>query len=140
MRTKRILTDISRWFVALLVSVMAFPIASPALSDENKAYCDVSGEILISCPAEYAGEFTIPDGVRFVADGAFAGCQLLTAVEVPPSVEYIGVGAFSDCSALSLILVPLNCPIDIDTLGLPPACKVLRYGLAFASPPAWLRG
>ena len=139
---------LARTFATVLVSGMAVAAsageirldASATNPDANEAQCDSSGEILIGCPAGCAGEFEIPDGVRFVADGAFAGCGLLTQVFVPQSVTYIGAGAFADCVSLATILIPGDFPFDIDSLGLPETCEVLRYRTAFAASPVSLRG
>lgn len=44
-------------------------------------------------------EYTVPDGITEIADGAFAGCEL-TKVRIPPTVKTICTGAFRNCKAL----------------------------------------
>ena len=51
-------------------------------------------------------EFSIPDGITDIAEGAFAGCANLTEITVPDSVRYIGESAFEDCRSLEAISLP----------------------------------
>ena len=37
-----------------------------------------------------AQEFTVPEGVTHIEDGAFSGCTSLTSITLPDSVESIG--------------------------------------------------
>lgn len=60
---------------------------------------------------EYEGntdltEFSIPDGVQIISDGAFLGCTSLRRVIIPSSVTCIGNSAFTMCSALESVLIP----------------------------------
>jgi hypothetical protein len=57
-------------------------------------------EILISCPSEYEGSYTVPDGVEVIGTDAFKGCEKLTAIVLPNSIEKIEKGAFCDCKKL----------------------------------------
>ncbi|GMI57408.1 hypothetical protein TeGR_g9957 [Tetraparma gracilis] len=45
-------------------------------------------------------EVIIPEGAKVLAEKAFEGCKLLTAVTLPQALEEIGDGAFKDCSSL----------------------------------------
>jgi uncharacterized repeat protein (TIGR02543 family) len=100
-------------------------------SDRDGVLCDVSGEVLLLCPAGRSGTFVIPAGVKSVAAGAFAGCASLTKIIVPPSISAsasaIGANVFADCTQLSSLAVPQNFSVDMATLGLPAGCTVLRY-------------
>ena len=53
-------------------------------------------------------EYTIPAGVSYIADGAFAYCEYLTSVTIPENVIYIGEYAFLYCSGLADIAIPDN--------------------------------
>lgn len=48
----------------------------------------------------------LPDGVRHIAGGAFAGCASLERVELPAGLESIGGGAFAGCRDLAGIRLP----------------------------------
>lgn len=52
--------------------------------------------------------FEIPDGVRIIGQGAFAGCINLVDAKIPLSVVRIESGAFRGCSALEEINVPAS--------------------------------
>ena len=57
-------------------------------------------------PPSYKGAFVVPDGIKLIAGGAFAGCSFLNSVTIPNSVEDIGNRAFSSCTSLSFIEIP----------------------------------
>lgn len=46
-------------------------------------------------PVNYEGKYTIPYGVKNIADGAFMGCSLLTDINIPNSVTAIGSSSFA---------------------------------------------
>ena len=52
------------------------------------------------------GEIVIPDGIRYIAGGAFQGCYYMTAVIIPDGVTGCGESAFEWCSELTEITVP----------------------------------
>ena len=56
-------------------------------------------------PTTYSGAYTIPDGIKSIAGGAFSDCSL-TSVIIPNSVTSIGDDAFSYCSSLTSIVIP----------------------------------
>ncbi len=57
-----------------------------------------NGKTLIKFPKnDTRTEYTIPDGVVNVADGAFSGCEKLRKVIMPDSVLMVGSNAFSGC-------------------------------------------
>ena len=52
------------------------------------------------------GVYTVPDGITFIAEGAFVNDTKLTEVIIPDSVTAIGSGAFYGCTSLSSITIP----------------------------------
>ena len=62
---------------------------------------------LIHYPAGNARtEFTIPDSVTTIGEGAFRYCDGLTSVTIPDSVTTIGEGAFHSCDSLTSVTIP----------------------------------
>ncbi|MBP3567949.1 MAG: leucine-rich repeat domain-containing protein [Lachnospiraceae bacterium] len=53
-----------------------------------------------------SGDVVIPEGVRYISDGAFYECEKLTGITIPDSVEGIGTMAFYCCSNLAKIEIP----------------------------------
>ena len=58
--------------------------------------------------------YTIPDGVKYIHDWAFAGCDYLRAVTFPDSVTDIGYSAFRECRMLRSLI---NLPDGITKIG-----------------------
>ena len=50
--------------------------------------------------------YTIPNSVTTIGEGAFCGCESLTNINIPNSVTAIGKGAFSYCNSLTNINIP----------------------------------
>ncbi|MBQ2678203.1 MAG: leucine-rich repeat protein [Firmicutes bacterium] len=125
---KHVLSD-SRFFHMFIVS------------DDNLAYKAVEGvlyskdgEVLVSCPkyknTGNAVDFTVPDGVVSIGEGAFEGCSIgsirfpqslssiepqafmgcenLKEVRIPESVVSIGKEAFKGCESLERAFIPGN--------------------------------
>ena len=57
--------------------------------------------------------YTIPNSVTTIGEGAFSGCKSLTNINIPNSVTTIGKGAFSHCDSLTSI----NIPNSVTTIG-----------------------
>ena len=66
------------------------------LTDE---FC-VIGDVLIKYNGN-GGNVIVPDGVRIIADGVFAGRFSIKSVKLPKSMEYIGNSAFRSCANLT---------------------------------------
>src|SRR6185503_15091478 len=78
----------------------------------NSLYSSVGGvlfnksqTLLIQFPGGKAGNYTIPNAVTSIGDGAFIYCTSLTNIAIPNSVTSIASYAFSSCTSLSAITV-----------------------------------
>lgn len=92
----------------------------------NPAYASVGGVLfdknlttLITYPGGLGGAYTVPAGVNYIADEAFASCSKLTQVTIPASVlalgddlqPFAGDAAFYDCAALLGVYFLGNAPV-----------------------------
>ena len=75
-------------------------------SEDNRCLI-VNGELVAFAPAGLT-EYTIPDSVTSIGEGAFAGCTSLTSVTIPDSVTEIGDCAFQNCTSLTSVTIPDN--------------------------------
>ena len=82
------------------------------IESENSSYVSEDGvlfnkskTILICCPQQKAGKYTIPHNVKSIGNSAFSHCNNLTSIIIPNSVTSIGKWAFSHCN-LTSILIP----------------------------------
>ena len=66
----------------------------------------VVGDRLIMVSNAATGEFTVPQGVKSIADYAFSGCRELTAIHLPDGLLEIGNHAFSNCEKVVGIQIP----------------------------------
>ena len=57
-------------------------------------------------PTSFEGAYTIPDGIKQIAGGAFYSCPSLTSITIPNSVTSIGYAAFEGCSSLTSVTIP----------------------------------
>ena len=97
---------------SISVSQLAYevPFESITVDSGNKQYKDIegvlyskNGDTVISYPKGKNGtSYVIADGVTYVGDYAFAGCEL-TEVTVPDTAEVIGVGAFYHSARLQTV-------------------------------------
>lgn len=78
----------------------------------NKNFCSIDGilfniaqTMLLQCPGQTEGAYTIPNSVSIIANGAFMGCYKLTSVDIPNSVTNIGEMVFSHCSRLKNLTI-----------------------------------
>jgi transcriptional regulator with XRE-family HTH domain len=49
------------------------------------------------------GWSTLPEGLTYIGDYAFAECESLVEITLPESIEYLGEGAFRNCASLTEI-------------------------------------
>ena len=64
------------------------------------------GSCLIDADATVARSFTVKQGTRCIADGAFSGIKTLYSVTMPEGVTHIGASAFENCKTLKLLYLP----------------------------------
>ena len=51
-------------------------------------------------------EYTLPDGIETIGEGAFSGCSALSSLTLTEGLKYIDDGAFENCSALTSVTIP----------------------------------
>lgn len=54
----------------------------------------------------YITSVTFPDGIKAIANSAFAACSKLVITELPTTIDAIGVNAFDSCFKLALTSLP----------------------------------
>lgn len=81
----------------------------------NPKYTSVDGVVfskdkkeLIACPCGKKGVYTVPSGVKVIADRAFKNCTLITDVVFSDSVERISEQAFYGCTNYKKIKLGKN--------------------------------
>ena len=67
------------------------------------------GELIGFAPCGLT-QYTIPDSVTSIGDGAFSDCDSLTSFTIPDSVKSIGSQAFCYCTSLTSITIPDGVP------------------------------
>ena len=85
-----------------------------SVSNENQNFTVLDGVLfnrdattLLSYPAgKTATEYTIPNGVTSIGNGAFYSCTNLVSVSIPNSVTSIGDNAFAECDRLTDVTIP----------------------------------
>lgn len=76
-------------------------------SDDAGVLFDKRMRTLIRYPAgRTSNSYTIPSGVKQIADYAFTHSTRLTSLNMPESLETIGYGAFLQCSLLQYMVFP----------------------------------
>ena len=75
-------------------------------SEDNRCLV-IDGILTYFAPAELT-EYTIPDSVTSIGNGAFGGCSSLTSVSIGNSVTLIGESAFYNCSSLTSVTIGNN--------------------------------
>ncbi len=84
---------------------------TPFYENLTEEFCIVNGALI-----KYNGNsknVVIPNGVRIIADGVFAGKINIESVTFPQSIEYIGNSAFRSCARLSKVSFAENSFPDI---------------------------
>lgn len=64
-------------------------------------------------PRSYKGAYTIPEGIKTIAQDAFLSCKKLTSVTIPSTVRSIENKAFFNCVCLASVIIP-NGVTDIE--------------------------
>ena len=93
------------WYGNLYNESKAFIYEDHVLFNKNKT-------TLIAYRAEETN-YTIPNSVTTIGEGAFSGCESLTSINIPNSVTTIGNYAFCGCTSLTSI----NIPNSVTTIG-----------------------
>jgi len=83
---------------------------------QNKNYSSIqgvlfnkSGTILVIYPQGRQDKtYTIPAGVKSIADWAFDGCGNIIGITIPAGLTTIGEGAFYECTNLTSINIPAS--------------------------------
>ena len=95
------ITSIENYAFANCISLTAF--YGKFASADNRCLV-VDGALTSFAPAGLT-EYTIPDGVTSIGEGAFADCSSLTSVTIPDGVTSIGIEAFAYCSSLTSVTI-----------------------------------
>lgn len=90
------------------------------ISEANPNFCVIDNvlfnkdktQLIVYPVGSTATNYTVPDGVRTIAIGAFAYANTLVSISLPSSVSNIGYGAFIYCVNLTQI----NLPYGIDAI------------------------
>ena len=82
-------------------------------------------------------EYTIPNSVTSIGNGAFEGCTGLTSITIPNSVTSIGVVAFFFCSGLTSITCEATTPPTCDLLAFEEVPKSIPLYVPFGSKDAY---
>lgn len=73
--------------------------------DKNAVYTQDRETLVLVIPS-YKGTFVIPDGVKYIGEGAFSRLETLDGVNIPESTDQILSDAFSECTGLTKIELP----------------------------------
>ena len=84
---------------------------NPVFSVRDGVLFRDGGTGLALFPSTRGGRYEVPEGVRAIGDGAFAGCGLLEEVSIPGSVERLGEEAFEGCGGLRSVEVAEENPV-----------------------------
>ena len=77
---------------------------NPSFQSVNGVLYDKSGKKLVAVPKNI--EYTIPESVVSIGEGAFFAHSRMTKIEIPFNVVSIGESAFQDCCGLEEIEIP----------------------------------
>lgn len=87
------------------------PENNPNYSTEDGVLFNADKSTLLLFPAgKTSKNYTIPENVTTIGDGAFIYCPLITAITLPEGITTIGESAFADCAALTQMTVLASIP------------------------------
>ncbi len=66
------------------------------------------GNHLISVQRETEGAFTVKEGTKAIASGAFMYCKNITSVSIPEGIKAIEMYTFYECDALTSVNIPAS--------------------------------
>lgn len=92
-----------------LVTIGVGPMAGTAFAEDEKNTVNgslICGKWLLDVSGDVEGEYTVPDGVLYVAAFALSGCAKITSVIVPEGVVSVGRSFSSECHALESVRLP----------------------------------
>lgn len=113
--------SIEDWMNNNVISVrIAYPAEDAVI--ENGFIYGSEKQSLLFVPVDIEGEFTVPESVITIGNGAFAWCGNLTSVVIPESVKSIEASAFDRCKKVSSIVIN----------GLPPKVTDTSFGVSNA--------
>jgi hypothetical protein len=102
-------TTIGEWAFAACSALTSITVdaQNPSFSSIDGVLYDKNKTTLIRCPGGKTGDFSIPDTVSTIVNGAFFHCQNLTSITIPDGVTTIGLGhnTFRLCPGLTSITV-----------------------------------
>jgi hypothetical protein len=83
-------------------------VANATYSSLNGVLFNKNQTLLIQYPGPFGktSEYTIPESVTSIGNGAFFGCGYLTSVKIPDSVTNIDDWAFASCASLTSVTLP----------------------------------
>lgn len=73
----------------------------------------ILNHVLLTVDKEYSSKFTVPEGIKTIADCAFENVSSVTEVTTPDSLVHIGLNVFRNCESLSKVSISKN----VETLG-----------------------
>lgn len=83
------------------------------VAEDNRHFTSVDGILyskdmtsILLYPTARHGEFSIPETVTVIGNGAFSRCSHLTGITIPETVTTIGASAFLQCSRITDIVIP----------------------------------
>ena len=88
---------------ATILCILGFLMAVTAANS-----ADVSGDVLLRWPSDFAGVAEVPPTIRHIGLLAFSQCKSLVGVVLPESLETIGPFAFSGCIRLRDVRIPAS--------------------------------
>lgn len=75
-------------------------------SDAAGVLFDESMTILIKCPENMSGTYSMPQSVELLDNACFYNCVRLTHINISERVTTIGISALYNCTALRSIVIP----------------------------------